>query len=290
MSRAISSRDRFSPRQTYFDPSFIQARRSLTEAFVSRLKGNLSWLRVFPIMVGLMSGLLSIFREFLLFMAPGRVQEKPLFWACVRIAFVLSAATAWWFEHRTSSARAAQLEEIERAKPKIKLKQPGAVYTEVVALNFSQGRSTLSVNVPWLKVRFVNDPAHPYPLAKANGVRAKIDYYRCSDNSRVLSIDGRWAETDQPPVYNPAASKAHLLATTFGHGEEHSLDIAYRDEYSRQYYAWNNDNYSYPGFRYDRHRLDGDCFRVEIRLRGDYLDETFSFVFRPSQTGFEIES
>jgi len=258
---------------------------------VSKLKGHFGWLRVVPIMVGLMSGILSIFREFLLFMAPDKVQEKPLFWASVRIAFVLSAGVAWWLEHRTSAEQAARLEEIERAKPTIKLKEPGAVYTEAVALNFTtkQGHPVVSFNVPFLKVRFVNDPEQAHPAAKADGVRAKISYYRCSDNALVLSIDGRWAESDQPPLYNPAASKAHLLPTTFGHGEEHSLDVAYRDSETGQYFAWNNDNYNYPGFTYDRHRLDGDCFRVEVRLRGDFVDETFSFRFRISATGFDIE-
>jgi hypothetical protein len=258
---------------------------------VSKLKGDLAWLRFIPIMIGLMSGILSIFREFLLFMAPEKVQEKPLFWASVRVAFVLSAAIAWWVEHRRSSERAAQLEEIERAKPKIKLKQPGAIYIEPVGLNFSdrQGRSVITFNVPFLKVRFVNEPEHSYPAAKANGVRAKINYHRCSDNVLVLSIDGRWAETDQPALYDPAASKAHLLPTTFGHGEEHSLDIAYRDAETGEYFAWNNDNYGYPGFRHDRHQLLGDCFRVEIRLRGDFVDETFRFLFRALATGFEIE-
>jgi len=237
-----------------------------------------------------MSGILSIFREFLLFMAPEKVQEKPLFWACVRIAFVVSAGMAWWLEHRTSSERFAQLEQIEHAKPRITLKQPGAVYTEPVSLNFSnkQGRAVVSFNVPFLKVRFVNDPEHPYPAAQANGVRAKISYYRCSDNALVLSIDGRWAESDQPPLYNPAASKAHLLPTTFGHGEEHSLDIAYRDAGTGQYFAWNNDNYNYAGFTCERHRLDGDCFLVDIRLRGDFVDEKFSFTFRTTPYGFEI--
>ena len=257
---------------------------------MSKLKGHFGWLRIIPIMVGLISGILSIFREVLLFTAPDKVQEKPLFWASVRMAFILSAIGAWWIEHKTSSERAARLEEIERAKPKIKLKQPGAVHAEPTALNFSdrQGSLVASFTVPFLKVRFVNDPDDSYPAAKANGVRAKINYYRNSDNSLLLSIDGRWAESDQPPLYNPAASKAHLLPTTFGHGEEHDLDIAYRDPENGQYYAWNNDNYNYPGFRYDRHRLDGDSFRVEVRLRGDFVDETFSFTFRTTPNGFEI--
>ena len=64
------------------------------------MKNNyLSWLRIVPIMVGLMSGALSIVREYLLFAFPEKYKEASLFWASVRIAFILSAATAWIIEH-----------------------------------------------------------------------------------------------------------------------------------------------------------------------------------------------
>jgi len=63
-------------------------------------KGYLSSLRIVPIMIGLMSGALSIVREFLLFAFPDKYKESSLFWASVRISFVLSAATAWVIEHR----------------------------------------------------------------------------------------------------------------------------------------------------------------------------------------------
>jgi hypothetical protein len=178
-----------------------------------------------------------------------------------------------------------RLEEIDKAKPRIRLKEPGAVYIEHVSQTYGDRHFD---SVPFLKVRFVNEPVGSYPSAKANDVRATIKYFRCSDNSLLLSIDGRWADSDQPSAINPLASKTHLLPTTFGIGEAHSLDVAYRDAQTGQCFAWNNDNYNYPFFRYEHHSLKGDRFKVEIRLLGDWVDEYFSFRFRTTHDGFVV--
>jgi hypothetical protein len=40
---------------------------------------------------------------------------------------------------------------------------------------------------------------------------------------------------------------------------------------------------------YPKHLLAGDRFRVEVRLRGVLIEETFSFTFKTTDKGFEIE-
>jgi hypothetical protein len=55
---------------------------------------------VVTVAVALMSGVLSILREFLLFQYPNRFQERPLFWACVRIAFATSLVVLWYGERQ----------------------------------------------------------------------------------------------------------------------------------------------------------------------------------------------
>ena len=205
--------------------------------------------------------------------------------------FVVLNGASLAIRRRESEKRklAAKLDDIEKAEPRITLKQPSAIYVQDVAQKFTDGYSYI---VPFLKVRFVNDPPYPCPSAKANGVRAKIQFYRHSDNSHLLSIDGRWAESTQPPAIHPLESKSHLLAATFGIGEERSLDVAYRDGETRRYFAWNNDNYNHHHFRCEDHLLKGDHFRVDIRLRGEWIDQTFSFAFKTKLIGgggFEIE-
>jgi hypothetical protein len=50
--------------------------------------------------VALMSGTLSIIREFLVLHHADKIPQKSVFWSCVRIAFVLSASLTWYGEHR----------------------------------------------------------------------------------------------------------------------------------------------------------------------------------------------
>jgi hypothetical protein len=188
------------------------------------------------------------------------------------------------------SKREAKLREVEDAKPEIELKQPNAIH--VVATNFSlkaEDNSIVWRTLPFLKVNFWNDPEDSNPSRIAKDVRAFIDYYRMPDDAPFLSIEGRWAQSDQPPLISPLASKAYLLPTDFGIGEMKTLDIAFCDASTGEYFAWNNDNYDYPDFRYLKHLLQGDRFQVTIRLRGEWIDRRLSFNFRAENNGFAIE-
>jgi len=55
---------------------------------------------VVVLVVALMSGILSLIREFLLFQYPNKFQEPPLFWGCLRIAFGISLVFFWYEERR----------------------------------------------------------------------------------------------------------------------------------------------------------------------------------------------
>jgi hypothetical protein len=57
-------------------------------------------LTVFAVVIALMSGILSLVREFLLFEYPTKFQEPPLFWACLRIAFGVSLIALWYEERQ----------------------------------------------------------------------------------------------------------------------------------------------------------------------------------------------
>jgi hypothetical protein len=216
----------------------------------------------------------------------GHPVRPSVYWAVALVGFLVACYRAWLSENELRLDSQQKLETIERAKPRIKLREPGAVFLENVSQNYGQA---IFSSVPFLKIGFVNDPVGSYPSAKANDVRATIDFYRAVDDVHLLSIDGRWADSDQPSAISPLASKSHLLRTTFGIGEAHSLDIAYRDAQTGRYFAWNNDNYRYPYFRYDHHLLEGNEFRVAIRLQGDWVDERFSFTFSTCEAGFTLE-
>src|SRR5437879_2051388 len=72
-----------------------------------------SWLNVVPLWLFYMSGALSILREVFLLFSPHRVQKKSLFWRCVWIAFVLSAASSWKIERNARVAAEHRIDQSE---------------------------------------------------------------------------------------------------------------------------------------------------------------------------------
>jgi hypothetical protein len=76
-------------------------------------KGWFAFVRIVVIVVGLMSGLLSIVREFLLFSNPIRYQEAPLFWASAKVAFILAAIAYCWIENKEKRTAQKEKNEIE---------------------------------------------------------------------------------------------------------------------------------------------------------------------------------
>jgi hypothetical protein len=91
---------------------------------------------------------------------------------------------------------------------------------------------------------------------------------------------------------SPLKSKTHLLRASFSQGEQHSLDIAFCDGESGECFAWNNRNYDATNemYVYPPHLLMGDKFKVVVALHGDWVSESFSFVFRTENKGFSVES
>lgn len=60
----------------------------------------LSWLNIVLLAVALMSGILSIIREGILIYNPTKIDQKRIFWGCMRIAFIISALLLWGLEHQ----------------------------------------------------------------------------------------------------------------------------------------------------------------------------------------------
>jgi len=143
---------------------------------------------------------------------------------------VLVAQFQVWSEEREKyETEAKRLEKIENEKPRLVLKEPDAAYCETVSQSFGDGTGKiLKQRIDnFLKIRFINDPELSVPSSKAIGVIATLDYYRCSDNAHLLSLDGRWSESTQPSGVPPLESTIHLLPATFLQGQQRSLDIAF---------------------------------------------------------------
>jgi hypothetical protein len=215
-------------------------------------------------------------------------------WIAAAICFVAANFMFWKRDYKRAEEMASKLGEVESGKPRLLLKQPKAIYCETVTQTFTNQQSGVIIKQrvdTFLKVRFINDPELSVASSKAT-VIATIDYYRVPDETCVFSLDGRWSESTQPSGIHPLQSKIHLLSATFSQGQQRSLDIAFCDGQTGKYYAWNNDNYNALNefYVYPAHLLDGERFRIHIRLRGDWVDKHVEFVFSTNNKGFVIES
>jgi len=102
----------------------------------------LSWFKVVLLVVALMSGILSVIREWALIHASDKVNEKRLFWGCVRIAFVISAITLWAVEHSSVIELNKRLDAL--TKPQFSVTDLQAILGEIP--NGSLGTFVLRVN------------------------------------------------------------------------------------------------------------------------------------------------
>jgi len=168
-------------------------------------------------------------------------------------------------------------EQIEEANPHIVLREPGAAYIEAVTI---QAIGNVTNNVSFIKVRFVNKPRVPSPNSVARDVRVKLRFFEPVPGGRlVLAIDGRWADGKQTSIRDWRESRPDLFRAEFGIEEEHTLDVAFRDDQTGEFYAFTNENCHYPLMKKPEHLLVGQHFTVRISLLGPWVDETFEFQF-----------
>lgn len=177
-----------------------------------------------------------------------------------------------------------KLQQIEQARPHIVLRESDAECVEPVHI---QAMGNMTNVVSFVKVRFVNTPTGlPFPNSVAHDVRAKVRFLEpTAGGSLLLAIEGRWADSGQPSIRDWRQSRNDSLKTEFGIDEEHSLDIAFRDDQTGEFYAFNNDNYTYPQMKKPEHLLAGQHFLVRITLLGPWVDETFEFLFANDSVG-----
>lgn len=90
-----------------------------------RFFSYLSWLEVVLLVVALMSGILSLFREVFLINYPEKAKDGLLFWRCVFIAFIISAIWLWVNEHGQTLALREQLDQLTSAQLKLVVDELG---------------------------------------------------------------------------------------------------------------------------------------------------------------------
>lgn len=180
---------------------------------------------------------------------------------------------AWRDEHN----RAEKLDAQSRIKPRIVPRFPNPVSVSQVVWR----TQTSDFTAPVVRIRFINDPISPSPASSVSDVVAKITIF---DQDNIIEMDGRWTSSDQPSTRRFGISRNDLLRMSFGVGQEQDVDIATALP-NGECWAINND--PMPG--HPNRRLTGDACKVQVRLRGTLVDETYEFQMKCSSNGFEIE-
>jgi hypothetical protein len=211
---------------------------------------------------------------------------RTLFAVLAIVCAFVSSYAVWAAERKNAKESADKLDSIESARPKICLRQ-----VKVSDVSFVGGSNTSPVvlfTAPFIKASVSNDPTNPYPNAETRGVSAKLRYFRGRERTQLLEISGRWADSDQPSARDFKQSRRDLLEADFRIGAEHELDIGFRDPQTGEFIAWNNDNYDYQDMKKPEHRLVGELFRVEVHLRGTWVDELFTVRFTNTAKGLAV--
>jgi hypothetical protein len=208
-------------------------------------------------------------------------------WLAAALCFAGANFMAWKHEYQKAQTVENKLNDIEEAKPKIELRQPNAIYVEPISIEHRiSGVPGHWKTVPFVKMRFVNNPKINYPNSVARRVSARVKIFDLSGNCRV-DMAGRWDDTMQASAIPLGHSKTELLFVDFGIKQEHGLDIAFRDT-DGVFIAWNNDSYDYPDVRKPEYVLPGKEFQVEVKLSAVWVDETFRFQFKGGDNGIAV--
>ncbi len=230
-------------------------------------------------------------QEYFRYLAP--VTDLPWHWKVIitlavnLVLFVEVAFRAVRKRERQRDAYRTKLQQIDQARPHIVLREQDAEWVEPVHI---QAVGNVTNVVSFVRVCFVNKPpGPPLPNSVARDVRAKVRFLEATPGGRLLlAIEGKWADRDQPAVRDWRQHKNDLLKMEFGIEEEHSLDIAFRDDRTGEFYAFNNDNYTYPQMKKPEHLLAGQRFLIRISLLGPWVDQTYEFLFANDSSGTKI--
>ena len=224
------------------------------------------------------------------------------FYNVIRAPYRLAVET----EHRTSEREKkaaeieAYLESLKKGRPLLKIAPAGCCVDTrqfnqhlPAGVYNSQGLPnpvpiTITFAASCLHVRIINNPDFSTPEAAARKVSAVIRFYD-EQGKELFFIDGRWAESDQPATRPWGVSTIDLLSMDFGIGQTRELDVAFKDSEDVECYGINNDSFRTVGLKYPRFKLEGRIFTAEIRLRGEWIDQTFKVRFRNLGRGAGLE-
>lgn len=200
--------------------------------------------------------------------------QKALFACLAILCAAVSSYGIWAQERRRVNEAHLKLE----SRPRIVPRFPNPVSVTSIAWNMKTPSGEVQQLITSvIRIRFLNDPQFPSTTASAQDVIAKVTFI----GARTFDMDGRWTSSDQPSTRSPGLSRNDLLRMSFGIGAAQDLDIAAKYP-TGDCWALNNDSYNYPLMQKPGYELHIGRWKVNVRLLGTLVEESFTFYFESS--------
>jgi hypothetical protein len=139
-----------------------------------------------------------------------------------------------------------------------------------------------------LHLRLINEATGlPSERAVARDVVARL-HFLALDGHEMFFMDGRWADSTQPPDLQHLQAAIDLLSQTIGIGLIRELDVAFKIIEHDVAYAFNNDSYI-VGLENSARRLPPGEYKVRVHVMGPLLNKEWTLPFRVGDKGERLQ-
>ena len=213
--------------------------------------------------------------------------------------FIPEVSAAGWFSISLllvvgiiliSSVRAIQetnkqLNSIEVAKPHIRVDR-----TDVDVRTLNDIRENREGPPAYFAhIYFVNDPPIPSASTIARNIVARVSYYDMIGTQIGQEVDGRWGDNEQPQLRAHFTSTIDLTNIDLSIGQPVELNVAIKHCDSPDYYGFHNRILTHPTWEDPTLQLPRPQCKMQVRLRGGWVDTTYQFLLKNPGKGMPLE-
>jgi hypothetical protein len=167
-----------------------------------------------------------------------------------------------------------ELQSIQNARPQLEVYD--VPYEDerplITAIN---GKPTGHVTtIQCFHIRFADNPKLRVEQSTARKVFADLTFYTASGKRLIGPIHGRWGDTEQPASRSLFTPNRDLLSVDLeSSGLPRELNLAIKHLDDDVIYAFNNDSYSFSGWRHPNFRMTQKKIFIHIELSGENVDD-----------------
>ena len=197
---------------------------------------------------------------------------KPAFvWVTGIVLMFISAFSAWRDEADRADALAGELQAIRDASPQLKV-----VGQKWVRLHSGQPL-TYRFNV--LGIWIANEPERRGLDALAKNVTVHLDYFRSGETTRLFGLTSQWVQSIDPQAIGHTARFPQTDIPANENAAKFLLVLQHADVEDECYAHSFGPLDGQPDGRLKKYRLGPGTYRIDIRFRGDNVDQEARLTF-----------